>query len=179
MNPVVAMNLIAINTISGYEHFNDYFVSDTGEVWSSKRYGKLTKLKHGMVRINKAVWLYDKRKRRRCIFIANLVARAFLPNLTNSQRVKFKTEDRMDCSVNNVTWEREKKIRERTGIEKDIIMLDDDVVKKFKQLYEAVKLKGYSVPTSTEFMSDFLETAMEDYINRYGLRKILYQMNNK
>jgi hypothetical protein len=176
---VIATDFAAINTISGYEKFDGYFVSKSGHIWSAKRKGGLVQLKEGLVKTNKAVWIYDRRKRRKCILIANIVAKAFLPNLTNSQRIAFLTDDRMDCSVNNLSWEREKKIKERTGIEKDIIMLDDEVVKNFKKLYEAMKIKGYPIPTSNEFISSFLEEAMESYINKYGLRRILYSMDNR
>lgn len=76
----------------------------------------------------------------------------------------------MDCSVNNVTWEKAKK--------DEILLMDKKIIKDFKMLYKAVKLKGYSVPTSTEFLNQFLKEAMENYINTRGLRKILYQMEN-
>lgn len=170
------MNLVPINTISGYEGFIGYFVSDTGDIWSSRQKDTLVKMKAGKVKTNKAIWIYDINKRKKCILIGHLVAKAFIPNLTNSKRSAFISDDRMDCSVNNITWERQKKIKERTGIEKDIIMLDEIIVANFKQLYEAMKLKGYPVPTSTEFINQFLKEAMDNYISKYGLRKILYQM---
>jgi hypothetical protein len=167
---VIPTNLTAINTISGYEDFEGYFVSDSGEIWSMKRNNTLIKLKDGRVKTNKAVWIYDKTHRRRCILVGNLVAKAFLPNISNSKRIKYKSKDRMDCSVNNVTWEKAKK--------DEILLMDKKIIRDFKMLYKAVKLKGYSVPTSTEFLNQFLKEAMENYINARGLRKILYQMEN-
>lgn len=179
------MNLVPLNTISGYEDIDGYFVSETGDIWSLRKKEFLTKLNPGIINGNKAIWIgpknqgIGKRRKRRCLLVGNLVAKAFLPNLTNSKRVCYLSGDRMDCSVNNLSWEREKKIKERTGIEKDVIMLDDDIIKSFKKIYEAMKIKGYPVPTSTEFINSFLEDAMENYINKYGLRKILYQMDNQ
>lgn len=176
------MNLVPLNSISGYEDIEGYFVTENGDIWSMRQKEVLTKLNPSIINGHKAIWTEPRRKgrkgKRRCLLVGNLVAKAFLPNLTNSKRVCYISGDRMDCSVNNLSWEREKKIKERIGIEKDIIMLDDEVVKNFKKLYEAMKIKGYPIPTSNEFISSFLEEAMESYINKYGLRRILYSMDN-
>lgn len=172
---MIPTDFVAINTISGYEGYNQYFVSKCGYIWSAKRGNSLVKLKDILIKGNKAVWIYDNNRQRKCALVANLVAKAFIPNLTNSKKITYKTSDRMDCSVSNVTWERGRKFK----IKKDILMLDDEIIKSFKKLYKAMKLKGYPVPTDTEFINEFLRSSIEDYINKYGLRKILYQMDNK
>lgn len=173
------MNLVPINKIQGYGSYDDYYISDEGDIWSLKRKDTLIKLKEGRVKTNKAAWIYDRYGERRCVMIARLVALAFIPNLTNAKRVRFRTEDRMNCSVENLSWKTEM-VRKRLGVskDKDVLLINDDLIEDFKKLYGAVKLKGYSVPTSTEFLNQFLKEAMENYINARGLRKILYQMEN-
>ena len=54
-------------------------------------------------------------------------------------------------------------------------VLDEYITNKVKEVHAASHRKGLSVPNSYEFMNSIIEGALEQYINQYGLRKV---MNN-
>lgn len=84
--------------IKGYE---DYLISDTGQVYSSKtgKYLKPSKNKDGYYQVD----LYKNRKRK-TIFIHRLVAQAFIDNPENKPTVDHVNRDRLDNRVENLRW---------------------------------------------------------------------------
>jgi hypothetical protein len=173
------MKLVPISTIKGYEKYTKYYISDEGDLWSAMRKGHLRKLNFSMLRNNKTSWVCAKLTKRRSVSVGRLVAEAFLPNPTNSKRVNYINGDRMDCSVNNLSWTIiGVKKRFRAPKNHDSDLFDDSLIEQLEQVYAALRIKGYAVPDTKDFMNEFLKEALENYIVARGLRKILYHMNN-
>jgi pyrroline-5-carboxylate reductase len=51
--------------------------------------------------------------------------------------------------------------------------MDHFVLAKMKEVHSASIRKGLPVPNSYEFMNSMIEGALEQYINQYGLRKVM------
>jgi hypothetical protein len=51
-------------------------------------------------------------------------------------------------------------------------------MEKFRKLYSAGQMKGYTMPEGREFFHTLLETAIDNWATEKGLRKILYLMEN-
>ena len=184
------MKYIPLSNLEGYEDFIHYMISDTGEVWSKKRKGPLHKLTPGRIRGYKTVWLYDKNKKKRVVQLGQLIATAFIPNVTGSVKIRFKDRDRSNCVVDNIEWipytrkgftkvKVPDRIKMTEYLEKNAIYMNEDVVSKLKMVYEATRLKGGIVPTSTEFFNQFINEALDNYINVKGLKRVMYQMNSE
>ena len=52
------------------------------------------------------------------------------------------------------------------------------LIAKIKEVHSASIRKGLPVPTSYEFMNSIIEGSLEQYINQYGLRKVMNQLPN-
>ena len=201
------MEILPLNKIQGFERFNDYGITKTGDVWSIKNKDKPLKLTPFLINGYKCVNLRGKYKRK-CALVGNLVAHAFVPKKTKSVRIYFKDGNKENCNVDNIDWfvasketrQRLKrkilKVRTRSGIHeivKEVVEtytetvdikpearfeINPDILKKFNSMYEAMRIKGYTVPSSNEFINQFLNEAMDNYISQKGLRRHIYLIEN-
>ena len=97
------MNLVALETIEEYKRLKDYYVSDTGEVFSKKR-GYLSRIKPTFTNGFKCVYIYDDLRKLRTVLVGRLVAIAFVLNLSKGHNVTYKNGNRDDCRAENLEW---------------------------------------------------------------------------
>jgi hypothetical protein len=69
-------------------------------------------------------------------------------------------------------------ITETIDDDENLIPIEPMIMEKFRQLYKAGQIKGYNMPEGREFFHTLLETAIDNFANEKGLRKILYAMEN-
>lgn len=81
--------------------FEDYLVSDSGNVYSTKsnKQMHLTKMKNGYMHIN-----LSKKNKKHSFYVHRLVANAFIPNPGNLPQVNHKDENKENNSVSNLEW---------------------------------------------------------------------------
>lgn len=152
-----------ISSIPGYEVFKDYAVDIEGNVYSFKG-KKVRKLKPLWAKKRNTyftVTLYNKKKRRK-EYVHRLVASAFIRTDDITQSVLFKDKNG-NYTVENLEW-------------KYNTNEDEDVFKeKCKKIYSLSISKGLSLPNFEDFYTNLLSEAIENHINKYGLKKLLHQ----
>lgn len=95
------MRWLPLTSVRGFEQFEGYFVTDTGQVWSKKR-GGLHQLKPYRGDYNN-VWIYGKYKTSN-VGLGRLVACAFVERPKGALTIRFKDGDRDNCSADNLMW---------------------------------------------------------------------------
>ena len=152
-----------LSTIPGFSQFKDYAVDATGAVYSFKC-GKVKKIRPiptGKYKKHFEVTLYHNKTKKK-VYVHKLVAIAFLDTKDTSQPVTHKNGF-ADNSVLNVEWKYDDNAEEEVFKE------------KCRKVYELSLKKGLSLPTFNDFYTNLLNEAIENHINKYGLKKILHQ----
>jgi hypothetical protein len=176
-----------VDTIRGMENYPDYAIDVMGNVWSFK-FNKFRKLKPSWAKKKDSyliVRLADVKCKMKSFYIHRLVAMAYLPSDDYSNQIRHMNKDLNDNRIENLEWKyKKKKIRRAdTGrvetIEVRDMLIDDFIIDKLKQAHIASHHKGLPVPDSYAFTNTMIDGALEDYINRYGLRKIMHQLGNQ
>lgn len=165
-----------IESIQGLENYPDYAVDVNGNIWSFK-FNKFRKLKAGWAKKKESymiVRLSDRTGKITNFYIHRLVAMAYLPCEDFNYRIIHLNNDLSDNRIENLEW-RPKKHTIHYKSERKELILDDFIANKLKQVHAASHRKGLPVPDSYEFMNSMIDGALEQYINQYGLRKILLQ----
>jgi hypothetical protein len=108
-------------------------------------------------------------------YVGRLVALAFLPNHTNSWGVRYKDGDITNNALSNLSWLGKKT---EHGLSTDIITLNKELSDYIKLVHLSAIKKGIPVPDTYEFFHEILNQSLNDYINRYGLKKTIYQLEN-
>lgn len=159
------------------EHLKDYpgYGIDTeGNVWSFK--SKKTKtLSPGWKKKGygyRTVLLTDKYGKKRNFLVHRLVALAFIPTDDITMEVNHRNRNSSDNRLENLEWVTKKKNTEHNA-KVNGFSVDHYVMAKVKEVHSASIRKGLPVPNSYEFMNSILEGALEQYINQYGLRKVM------
>lgn len=170
-----------VSDIEGMENYKFYFITIDGEVYSTK-HKKPRQLKEYWSNGNQSyrvVQLTDGKGNKRSFYIHQIVCKAFLPNETNSWGVRHKDGDLTNNALSNLEWLGRK--REVNGT----IELDTDRLTLSKELSDFIKLvhlsaikKEIPVPDTYEFFHNILNESLNEYINRYGLKKTMYQLEN-
>lgn len=166
-----------INTIEGMEKYKFYFVTITGDIYSHK-YKKIRKLKHNWSNGNNSyriVQLSDGKGNKRSFYIHQLVAKAFLPNHTDSWGVRHKDGDVTNNALSNLEWLGRKTEK---GLDTDTLQLSKELSDFIKLVHLSAIKKGVPVPDTYEFFHGILNESLEEYINRYGLKKTMYILAN-
>lgn len=162
---------VKVSDIPGMEDYTNYLLDVNGNVWSMK--GKrLRKLKPGWAKYKDGylfVRLYDKNRRQKSFYIHRLVALAFIPTDDTSRRIKHKNKNKNDNRLENIEWIIEKKYKTE-GIVINKILSD-----KIGIIHMASIRKGLPIKNSQEFVDTILDNALNEYVNRYGLRKIIQE----
>ena len=162
------------------EHLKDYpgyGVDTDGNVWSFK-YKKPRILSPGWKKRNygyRTVLLTDKYNKKKNFLVHRLVALAFIPTDNITLEVNHRNRNSTDNRVENLEWVTKKANSEFNGIINGF-HLDKFVIAKIKEVHSASLRKGLKVPNSHEFMNSMMEGALEQFINQYGLRKVMNKL---
>ena len=169
-----------VKDIQGYEDFNGYEIDSKGYVVSTKGKKKRILKTYWTHNNYKATHLYDSNTKRRRFYIHRLVAEAFLPNPTDSWGVKHKNKNPDDNDIDNLEWISRRIKHEDGSISKntDNLILSPDISDYIRLVHRACLEKNVPVPNEYDFYHSMIENSLNEYINRYGLKKIMYQLNN-
>lgn len=162
------MNIKRLSEIDDLEDFTEYGIDVEGNLWS---------FKYKTPKLRKPVWVggylscrvRDDYGKAKTLYIHKLVALAFIPCDDPSRRVKHKNEDRSDNRLENIEWVANKEDKE----ESLNYILKQSLVERMMQVHIAAQRKGLKTGNTYEFIQSMVEDAVEDYIRRYGLRKLM------
>lgn len=162
------MNIKRLSEIDDLEDFSEYGIDVEGNLWS---------FKYKTPKLRKPVWVggylscrvRDDYGKAKTLYIHKLVALAFIPCDDPSRRVKHKNEDRSDNRLENIEWVANKEDKE----ESLNYILKQSLVERMMQVHIAAQRKGLKTGNTYEFIQSMVEDAVEDYIRRYGLRKLM------
>ena len=170
-----------ISDIEDMEKYKFYFVTMNGEIYSNK-FRKTRRLKEYWSNGNKSyrvVQLSDGKGNKRSFYIHQIVCKAFLPNSTNSWGIRHKDGDVTNNDLENLEWLGRKKERDGVvGLDTDRLELSEDLSEYIKLIHLSAIKKGIPVPDTYEFFHGILNESLNEYINRYGLKKTMYQIEN-
>lgn len=167
-----------ISDLDKMENYKYYFVTINGEVYSNK-FRKIRRLKEYWSNGSKSyrvVQLSDGKGNKRSFYIHQLVCKAFLPNHTNSWGIRHKDGDVTNNALDNLEWLGRKTEK---GLDTDTLELNKDLSDFIKLVHLSAIKKGIPVPDTYEFFHGILNESLEEYINRYGLKKTMYQIQNQ
>lgn len=159
------------------EHLKDYpnyGVDTEGNVWSFKlKHPKILssgykKKGHGY----KQVVLTDKNGVKKNFLIHRLVAIAFIPTNDITLEVNHRNRNNSDNRIENLEWSTRDENMKHNEVVKGFT-LDHYVLIKLKEAYSASIRKGLQVPDCHSFVNSLIECAVDEYINQYGLRKVM------
>lgn len=185
MNPCTQVTYKYLTDIEGMEDYPDYSIDINGIVWSHK-YNKCRRVKYYEARRDYGTYLttqiMNKNGKKGCFYVHRLVAKAFLPNPNESWGLYHLNGDMSDNRLENLSWLGRKVKRKDNDTEEmdyDRLILSKEMSDLIKQVHYAATLKGIPVPTDFEFFHNMLNESLEEFINRYGLKKTIYQINNE
>lgn len=162
--------------IKGLENFIHYEIDVNGNVWSYKRRTPAI-LKPGWAKKKGSyliVGLRNTNNKRENFYIHRLVAMAYLPCNDFSSRIRHINNNYSDNRIENLEWiEKKNNIQVISSNEKPMQIIDDSLLNKLKEVHAASHRKGLKVPDSYEFTNKMINDAMDQYINQYGLRKVM------
>ena len=170
-----------VSDIEGMENYKFYYVTLSGEIYSHK-YKKPRKLKVHSVGKNRSyrvVQLSDGKGNTKSFYVHRIVCKAFLPNDTNSWGIKHKNGDVTDNRLENLEWlGRKREIDGNIELDTDRLVLSKDLSDYIKLVHLSAIKKNIPVPDTYEFFHGILNESLEEYVNRYGLKKMMYQIEN-
>jgi hypothetical protein len=151
-----------ISDIEGMENYKFYFATINGDIYSNK-FKKLRKLKIHSVGKNRSyrvVQLSDGKGNAKSFYVHQIICKAFLPNHTNS-------------------WlGRKKEIDGVIESDTDRLVLSKDLSDYIKLVHLSAIKKNIPVPDTYEFFHGILNESLEEYVNRFGLKKMMYLLEN-
>lgn len=167
-----------VSEIEGYETFSDYSIDVAGNIWSHK-FNKCRKISFYKAKRRNITYyttqIIDENGKKGVFYVHRLVALAFLPNPTGSWGIEHIDGDLSNNHLDNLRW-----ICKKTedGNVDDTLFISKDLSDYIKLVHRACITKGVPVPTTYEFFHGILNESLEEYIQRYGLKKIMYQIMN-
>jgi hypothetical protein len=162
-----------LSKIPGMEDYKFYYVSMDGHIYSHK-YKNLRKLKTYPVSSTipyLTVKLTNGKGKIKPFYVGRLVALAFLPNHTNAWGIRYKDGNVTNNAIENLEWLGKKT---EYGLNTDTIQLSKELSDYIKLIHLSAIQKGIPVPDTYEFFHNILNQSLEEYINRYGLKKTMY-----
>jgi len=169
--------IIRLENTKHLKEYRDYGVDTEGNVWSFK-YKKPRILSPGWKKKNhgyRTVLLSHRNGTKKNFLVHRIVAMAFIPTEDITMEVNHRNRNSSDNRLENLEWVSRKKNIEHNAIVNGF-SVDDFVMAKIKEVHSASIRKGLPVPNSYEFMNSIIEGALEQYINQYGLRKVMHTL---
>lgn len=170
-----------ISDIEGMETYKFYFVTTDGHIHSNK-YKKPRRLKEQWSNGDqsyKVVQLSDGKGKHRSFYIHRIVAKAWLPNPTNSWGIEHIDRNVENNALSNLRWIGRKKERDGIiGLDTDQLELSKDLSDYIRLVHDAAIRKNIPVPDTYEFFHGILNESLNEYINRFGLKKTMYVIEN-
>ena len=170
-----------ISDIEGMETYKFYFATINGDIYSNKhkRPRKLKIHSVGKDRHYRVVQLSDGKGNTKSFYVHQIICKAFLPNHTNSWGIRHKDGDVTNNALENLEWLGRKKERDGViGLDPDRLELNEDLSDYIKFVHLSAIKKGIPVPDTYEFFHGILNESLNEYINRFGLKKTMYQIEN-
>lgn len=165
-----------ISDIEGMEDYPEYAVDVDGNVWSLK-YNKIRKLKPGWVKSKDSYYfvkLANTKGKQKSFFVHKLVAMAFIPTESFTYMVQHINDKCQDNRLENLKWCYRKESKRKVYTKKNGFVLTEDLTEKIKKVHYASSRKGLNVPDTLGFIEMVVNNSLDEYINRYGLRKVMY-----
>jgi hypothetical protein len=159
--------------VDSLKDFPSYAIDTEGNVWSFK-YNKTKKLSPGFKRsklndkIDMYVRLTDRYGKIKNFSVNRLVALAFLPTDDPNGKVIHKNGNVNDNHLENLEWK-----DHRTQTKIDGYIIDEFIADHIKDVHAASIRKGLQVPDRNTFLNEIIKNALDEYIMRYGLRKVM------
>jgi hypothetical protein len=167
--------------IEGLEEYKFYFVTIDGDVFSRK-YLKIRKIKPCWSNGKKSyqiVKLTNGKGKAKSFYVHQLICRAFLPNPTNSYGVRHLDGDVTNNALSNLEWlGRKREIDGNIELDTDRLVLSKDLSDYIKLVHLSAIKKNIPVPDTYEFFHAILNESLTEYVNRFGLKKTMYLLEN-
>lgn len=178
--------------LDGLKEYKDYYVTIEGDVFSTK-YNSPRKVKCNWVKSPDSyhtVRLSNGKGENRTFYVHRLVALSFLPNPSQCNKIHHIDGNLQNNHLTNLKWIGKRKIkRNHTHHKKDTSVkdyIDPDCLILNKNLSDIIRLVHYAavtkgIPTPVkdyDFFHKILEESLHEYVNRYGLKKIIHQLQN-
>jgi len=161
-----------LSDVEEFKDFINYAVDTEGNVWSFK-HNKSKILSPGWKKKEygyKAVFLMNRYGKKKTFLVHRLIAITFIPTTDITLKVNHKNGNLSDNRLENLEWvNRETKHLGTTSG----FAINESILDKIKAVHYASIIKGLPIPDAHSFTNNILENALEQYINQYGLRKIM------
>lgn len=182
-----------LSKVEGFEGLTGYYIDIKGNVYSTRQKNKGVRIIKPFYAGKKdarylRVYLYDKGKKI-TVYIHQLVAKAFIPKTNRKRFVIHKSGNIQDNSLENIITVNKRSFKKdhRAGrpkkeyiekIERELF-LSNEILEELKILYSASLIKGNYNGSEFDFVNEIFEDLIDEYANRKGLKKILYQLKNE
>jgi len=166
-----------LSDIETLKDYPGYAVDTEGNVWSFK-YKTMRKLSPGWKR-KKYPYLFvrlsDRHGNKKNFTVHRLVAMAFIPTDDLSLEVNHKNRNGCDNKLENLEWVTHNQNMKHysDSITNGVLKVDKLLIEKLKKVHVASIRKGLPVPDDYVFTNSIIEGALEEFINQYGLRKVM------
>ena len=169
-----------LTEVEGMELYERYSVDTEGYIWSYKqRMPKRLKTSWaGKKDHYRIVSLKDINGKVRSFYVHRLVALAFLPNPENSWGLIHIDGNVHNNSLDNLKWMGKRVYSDSGELDTDTLKLSKELSDYIKLVHRACITKGVPVPNDYEFFQGMINESLEEYINRYGLKKTMHQLTN-
>jgi len=179
--------------LKGMQTYEGYYITPEGKIFSTK-YSTDRELKFNDVKEYKTIRLSNGKGVNTTFYVHRLVALAFLPNPSNAIKIRHKNGNTHDNHVTNLQWIVKRKIvrkydpikakekyekRKSQYIDPSCLIVNKDMSDRIRLIHYATIQKGLSTPTEDyDFFHKILVESLDEYVNRYGLRRIMFQLEN-
>lgn len=159
---------INLATVKGLENYSKYAVDITGTIWTlNYRWPK--KRKPVLNENYLVVKATNDDKIQKTLYIHKVVALAFLPTHNQSQYVRHKDGNIYNNHIDNLEWV----IRKDEKQEALNFILNKNILDRIQQVHIACQKKGLKTGNSLDFTHQMINSSLDEYIIRYGLRKVM------